>query len=251
MKKTTFLKAVVLALLIILNITFLNSKTCFAFFEGKKIVSHKILVQEVVQTSNYTYLHGKVNDSTDSWLAVPTMEAKVGDTYYYSGGLPMTKFVSKELNRTFDLVLFLGEVSTEPISDVSAKPVKDTSISGHHADAQVYKRKAVADTKKDLKIDVPADCITIAQLLSKKDDYAGKTVKIKGQVTKYNAGIMYKNWIHLQDGTDLNGKYDLVITSPSEVKVGDIVILEGLVSVNKDFGYGYAFDIMIENAIVK
>ncbi len=249
MKKTAFIKIVLT--LFVINSLCLNSKSCFALFEGKKIVSHKILVQEVVQTSNYTYLHGKVNDSADSWLAVPTMEAKAGDIYFYAGGLPMTKFVSKELNRTFDLVLFLGEVSKEPISEAGAKPVKDTSMQGHHADAQVYKRKAVADTKKDLKIDVPADCITIAQLLTKKDDYAGKTVKIKGQVTKFNAGIMYKNWIHLQDGTDLNGKYDLVITSPSEVKVGDIVILEGIVSVNKDFGYGYAFDIMIENAIVK
>ena len=214
-------------------------------YDGKKSNNHKIVVTEVLQTSNYTYLHGKENDS-EKWLAVPTMEANIGGTYSYSGGLPMTQFTSKELKRTFDVVYFLGGVTEE-----GANKSDSIGAASHHGDGPVYKRTVTQEVKKEIKIDIPKDCITIADLFSKKESYEGKTVKIKGQVTKFNAQIMYKNWIHLQDGTDYNGKFDLIITTAKEVKVGDTVTLEGIISLNKDFGYGYNFDIMMENAVLK
>lgn len=210
--------------------------------EGKRTNNHKIVVAEVLQTTSYTYLKVNENDSL-KWLAIPSMQARVGETYYYSEGLPMKQFESKELHRTFDEVLFLGGVSPEPLT--GDKPKAAT------ANAQPYARKANPEVKKDIKIDAQKDCITIGALFSQKESYAGKTVKIKGQVTKYNAEIMNKNWIHIQDGTESNGKFDLVITSPDNVKVGDVVILEGKISLNKDFGYGYLFDVIMEDAVVK
>ena len=60
---------------------------------------------------------------------------------------------------------------------------------------------------------------------------------------------MSKNWIHLQDGTDFEGKFDLTITTSStDVKVDDVVTLEGIVSINKDFGYGYFYEVLLEDA---
>jgi len=215
--------------------------------DGKHIASHKVVVTEVIQTSNYTYLHVKESDSL-KWLAVPSMQALAGDTYYYSEGLPMQQFESKELHRTFDLVLFLGGVSTEPIG---SKPAVAANPHGGQTGSQPYTRKAAPEVKKDIKIVVPKDCITIAELFSRKDSYAGKSVKIKGQVTKFSAEIMNKNWIHLQDGTENNGKFDLTITSAATVKNGDIVTLEGKVVLNKDFGYGYLFEVLIEDAELK
>jgi hypothetical protein len=214
-------------------------------FDGKNVKNHKILVEEVIQTTNYTYLHGKENDS-DQWLAVPTMDAQAGNTYYYIGGLPMKKFESKELHRTFDVVLFLNKVSDEPMDN---KPAGKT-VGAHRTDS-VYQRKASPVTKKDIKIVAEKDVITIGELFAKKDMYAGKTVKVKGQVTKYNPAIMDKNWVHLQDGTEGNGKFDLIVTTPAEVKVDDIVTLEGVISLNKDFGYGYSFEVMMEDAKIK
>ena len=105
--------------------------------------------------------------------------------------------------------------------------------------------------KKVSKIEPAKDGITIAELFENKEKYNGKTVKTKGQVTKYNAAIMKKNWIHIQDGTEYNGKFDLVATSNQEFNVGDVVTIEGTVSLNKDFGYGYSYEILIENAVVK
>lgn len=94
---------------------------------------------------------------------------------------------------------------------------------------------------------VPCEgCIKIADLITGKKEFAGKTIRIKGSVTKFNAEIMGKNWVHLQDGTESDGVYDLVITTDKAVSVGDIVTFEGKIILDKDFGYGYFYSILME-----
>ena len=99
-----------------------------------------------------------------------------------------------------------------------------------------------------LKISPAVNGITIGDLYAKKDSYGGKTVKIKGEVVKFNAQIMGKNWFHIQDGTKNNEDFDLTVTSAAEVKVGDIVTIEGVVELKKDFGAGYSYDVIVEEA---
>lgn len=212
-------------------------------FDEKSKKEHKVVVTEVLQTTSYTYLHVKENDSLQ-WLAVPKMEAKVGETYYYIGAMSMKEFESKELKRKFDEVLFLGGVSSQPITS-------NAGATNAHQGGSSYTRRANPEPKKEVKIETPADCISIGKLFAEKESLAGKTVKVKGQVTKYSPQIMDKNWIHLQDGTENNGQYDLVITTTKEVKTGDIVTLEGKITLNKDFGYGYHFEVMMEEATIK
>ena len=90
--------------------------------------------------------------------------------------------------------------------------------------------------------------ITIAELFTKRDIYAGKTVKIRGEVVKYNSDIMKTNWVHIQDGTNDSGNFDLTITTSDVVKVGDVVIFEGAITLNKDFGAGYSYEVIMQNA---
>ena len=215
--------------------------------DAKGKINHKVVVAEVLQTTSYTYLHVKENDSL-KWLAIPSMPAKAGDTYYYLDGLQMLKFESKELHRTFDEVFFLGGVSTEPITGNKPNPA---TMPGHNGAAQPYTRKPTPELKKNITIETPKDGITIAELLSHKESYAGKTVKIKGEVTKFSAEIMNKNWVHIQDGTENNGKFDLTITTSIDTKVGEVICMEGKRTLNKDFGYGYFFDVMMEDAVKK
>ena len=222
---------------------------------------HKIVVQEVLQASEYTYLHSKENGN-EVWLAVPSMQAKAGDTYYYEGGIEMKKFESKELSKVFESIILLEKLNTEPKSSAvvaTEKQYTNTPAEDHatatkdesSATSENYKRKATAPEKKEIKIKAADGGMTIAKLFSGKDGLSGKTVKIKGQVVKYTPAVMNKNWIHIQDGTDLNGKFDLAVTSTNEVKVGDIVTFEGKISLNKDLGYGYFFDVIMEDAVVK
>lgn len=196
---------------------------------------HKVVVSEVVQTINYTYLYVTENDA-EKLLAVPKMQVNSGETYYYTGGFEMTDFESKELGKTFKTVYFLESISSSP--DIKAiEPVKEPHSTG--------KMKV---EKQGVTVKPAEDGITIAELFARKDSYAGKTVKIRGQVTKYNAAIMKKNWVHIQDGSEYSGSFDLTATTNMEVAIGDIITIEGLVSLDKDFGYGYSYEVLLEDA---
>jgi hypothetical protein len=102
--------------------------------------------------------------------------------------------------------------------------------------------------KEDLTIEPAQGGITISELFKNKKDYSGKIVKIKGKVTKVNPAIMGKNWIHLQDGTDFEGQFDLTVTSDVIPETGNTIIIEGKVALDKDFGYGYAYPLLLEEA---
>ena len=101
-------------------------------------------------------------------------------------------------------------------------------------------------TKADIKIVPCDDCITIGRLLADKKSFSGKTIKMKGVVTKINEEIMGKNWIHIQDGTEAEGVFDLTITTMQSAAVGDTVTFEGKISLDKDFGYGYFYSVLME-----
>lgn len=201
---------------------------------------HTVTVLETMNTSSYTYLRVQ-EGNTEKWLAVPLMNAKVGETYYYELDMLMTNFESAELNRVFETIYFLDGLSTKP-------PVAGQDILGDNAHPG---SAAVSLDKKEINIEPAKGGITIGQLFGKKESYSGTTVKIKGLVTKFSPEIMGKNWIHIQDGTDFNGKFDLTITSNDNVFVGDIVTLEGRINLNRDFGAGYLYDVIMEEAVIK
>ena len=73
---------------------------------------------------------------------------------------------------------------------------------------------------------------------------------VRAKVVKFSPNIMGKNWIHLQDGTGTKGTDDLTVTTATSVKVGDTILVSGVVVINRDFGYGYKYDVIIEDAKV-
>jgi len=102
--------------------------------------------------------------------------------------------------------------------------------------------------KVNVAIEPCTDCITIAKLFADKKSYSGKVVKIKGQVTKFNPEIMGKNWVHIQDGSEFEGGFDLTVTTNIKVVLGEIVTFEGKIALDKDFGYGYFYNVLMEEA---
>ncbi len=203
----------------------------------KTTLSKEITVDEVIQTSTYTYLKFTKDDS-EQWLATTSIDAKVGEKYYYEKSMVMENFHSKELNRDFKTILFVEKLTTEPI-------VLDPSKSSGPGSAKAKAERVMGIIEKT------KDEITIADLYGKKDSYADKMVQIKGKVVKVSPSIMNKNWVHIQDGTESEGNYDLIVTTLAEVKVGDIVTFEGKLALDKDFGYGYKYDVIVEDALVK
>ena len=195
---------------------------------------NKIVVEEVLQTSAYTYLYGQYN-SEKAWVATIKMEASVGDTYYFDDGLEMVDFKSDELDRTFASVIFLEEVKSDP--EMLRSNIKKTA-SPHSENLP-----APGKTKK---VEQTEGGISIAELFANKKDYADKVVKIKGEVVKVSRKIMGVNWIHIQDGTDHEGDNDLTITSDMDTQVGTIITVEGKITLDKDFGAGYFYKVILE-----
>lgn len=212
---------------------------------------NKVVVEQAIQVSEYTYLRVKedslvVSEGDTLWLGVPKMEVEAGDTVYYSGGFFVYDLKSRDLNRTFKRVLFLSGISKTDPSLQKTSVMPESHSAWIKSDSTETTRPSTS--KIELKIDPVEGAVTIGELYSKKTTYDSVIVKVKGKVTKFSSGIMNTNWIHLQDGTESDGKFDLTITSDEEVKVGEIVVLEGKIVLNKDFGYGYNYDVLMENA---
>ena len=201
----------------------------------EELNSHQITVKEVLNANAYTYLL-VTEAEKEYWIAVPKMEATVGKTYTYQGGMEMKKFESKDLKRTFDSVLFVEGI-IDPNATAVAEPTS-TPV------------KVVSSKELSKGITLAKGGISVFDLYSTRDKLAGKTVILTGKVIKFMPEIMNKNWVHLQDGSNFNGFNDITITTLEKVKVDDIVTLKGKVVLNKDLGSGYKYDVLVEDAVL-
>jgi hypothetical protein len=114
---------------------------------------------------------------------------------------------------------------------------------------------ASAPAGKNVKVEkaAGADAHTVGEIFAKRKALDKKTVVVRGKVVKVSAGIMGANWIHVQDGTGDAKKstHDLVVTSQDLPSVGDVVTLKGILSMDKDFGAGYRYDVIVEKASIQ
>lgn len=218
------------------------------FYEGKKTLIelesnapkhkadpnslHTVVVKETLPTAKYIYLKVQEKDE-EYWLATNKMEVNIGDTYFYKAGLLKRNFKSKEHNRTFEKLYLVS--SLIPVNH-GRKPGNETVAS------------AKATPRKTGPVEAAPGSIKIGDLVNNPEKYAGKTVQLTAECTKVNARIMGRNWLHLKDGS--KDEYDLVVTSETHVPVGHQVTLTGTVVLNKDFGSGYYYDILVENGQV-
>jgi len=114
-----------------------------------------------------------------------------------------------------------------------------------------------ATAAKDSKISVPkakgANASTVEGAFVNSAKLDKQKVVIRGKVVKVSNGIMGKNWVHLQDGTGsaAKGTHDLVCTTKDKVAVGDVVTVSGTLAKDRDFGSGYRYSTIIEDASFK
>ena len=94
------------------------------------------------------------------------------------------------------------------------------------------------------------DARTIAEIVGKRTALKDKPVLVRGKVVKYTPGVLGKNWVHLRDGSGSATEYtnDILVTTSDQTKLGEIVTAKGVVHTNKDFGAGYAYKVLIEEA---
>ena len=189
--------------------------------------AHTAKVLETMSSGGYTYMKVQ-EDKKTFWIAMTQRDAKVGQTIKFSEQGWMKNFHSKTLNRSFDSILFAGDIQTPQQRVESIKPnIMDSK----------YKEN---------------NTITVAELFANRDKYVGQTVTVKGKVIKTSEGIIKRNWVHIEDGSRFSNMDDLVFTTTSSVpKVGDIVYAKGTLIKDKDFGYGYFYPVLVEHTSFK
>lgn len=198
-------------------------------------------VSTVLATENggsYTYvqlnLHGKT-----TWYAIPAAEFKVGEKVVAPDGMAMKNFYSKALDRTFDVVYFADGLS-RPGTTAKPNPLPP----GHPS---INTKPASVDFTG---IERPEGGKTVAEIHQESATLNGQQIIVRGKAVKVTNGIMGKNWIHLQDGSGTSGTDDLTITTKNTVQVGTTITATGTLATDRDFGYGYTYAVLLEDAHV-
>lgn len=203
-------------------------------------------VLEVKNVESYSYLRLKTAQG-ETWAAVPTAQVKKGAKVTIVNAMVMNNFESKALKKTFDSVLF-GTLATGQVA--TAAPAAGQQAAGPHA-LPLKAEPAAADVKVP-KATGP-NARTVAEIVAKPADLKDKPVLVRGKIVKYNSGIMGKNWIHLRDGSGsaADQTNDVLVTTTEVAKVGDIVTAKGTVRTDRNFGAGYSYKVIVEEATLQ
>ena len=219
------------------------SATPSAAAQGKPSGGGKGKVLETLKAKGYTYVKVDTGKKGILWAAAPELPVKKGDVVTVPPGEPMAGFRSDVLNRTFDLVYFVEAIEVQG----AKKPVKAAAVAAPEPPGAAAARVTDAKVEPVLKA---SGGMTVEEVFKGKGDLAGKAVTLRGTIVKVNEGIMGKTWFHLQDGSGTAGTSDLVVTTAAKVRKGDTVLVQGTVAVDKDFGYGYRYEVLVEDATV-
>jgi hypothetical protein len=204
---------------------------------------HQVKVLEVLPTDKYVYLRVEEEGEDEYWIATRKQDVSVDQNYFYRGGLLKTQFESKEYNRVFDRVYLVSNIV--PVNHSQTTSQANNSVSEPQNTASESKTGGGAPVSMVTE-EAHKASVSISELVNNSASYEGKMVVLSGTVTKVNPNIMGRNWIHLKDGS--MDEYDLVITSSIAIPEGHEVSLKGTVTLNRDFGAGYSYDILLENA---
>ncbi len=230
-------------------------------------------VLETMDSGGYTYVLLATAEG-EKWVAAPKTVVTVGQTAAFASGMVMRNFKSETLGRTFDEVVFSsglagagGGSAMAAGSCPSSRGGDAESVSPHGGAAgmgmgamgggmgAMKSSGRVTVPPVDLAIEkaIGENAYTVAELYQQGAALNQKKVAVRGKVVKVSANIMGKNWIHLQDGSGKpeTGTHDLVFTSQQKPTVGEILVAEGILAADKDFGAGYRYEVIVEAAEFK
>ncbi|MCJ7579980.1 MAG: hypothetical protein MUP98_05530 [Candidatus Aminicenantes bacterium] len=172
----------------------------------------------------------------------------VGDIIKFSQGMTMKDFYSKTLERTFDVILFVNQVQIEGKSGTTAQE-KSMGLSDVHSDRKM--NPVTVPSVEPGSVKRAKDGYTVEECFDQKDTLVGKTVRIRGRVVKFTAKILGRNFFHIKDGTRVEGSNDLTVTTKEVVDIGDMVLVSGILSLERNFGMGFIFPVILEDAEVR
>lgn len=213
----------------------------------------KGVVLEVLDADAFTYLRLRTAGG-ETWAAVRRAPVKKGAQVVIEDPVPMQNFRSRALDRSFDTIV-IGKLAGGGVVPATAAlapgGLPPAAAGTERSQGTATKAPAAAAAK------VPkaqgADARTVAEIHAGRVALKDQPVTLRARVVKVNAGILGKTWIHLRDGSGsaADGSDDLVATSKDEPKVGDVVVVKGVVRTDVNLGSGYAYAVLLEDAALQ
>jgi hypothetical protein len=199
-------------------------------------VNGKVL--EVKNVPSYSYLRLKTKDG-EIWAAVVQAPVKVGAEVTIQNVMVMNNFESKTLKQKFDRIVFGSLAGAGPAAAGGGMAAMHSGVS---------KAADVGDIKVARATGPGAR--TVAEIVANRTELKDKPVVVRGKVVKFTAEVLGKNWIHLRDGTGSasDGTNDILVTTKDKAKVGDVVLVSGVVHTDRDLGSGYSYKVLVEEA---
>jgi hypothetical protein len=217
-------------------------------------------VEETIDASDYTYLRLRTAEG-EIWAAVTKTAVRKGEKVAVVSAMSMDGFESKTLNRKFDRIVFgsLGDAKAAAAPGAGAPPALVSAHGSAPKASQLSQMGAqhaalAGGTADPGDVKVPKaegrDGRTVAQVYAERLALKDKTVAVRGKVVKSSFGIMGRNWLHIRDGSGSREKKDddLTVTTADAAAVGDVVLVKGVAHVDRDFGAGYAYPVVLEDA---
>ena len=198
---------------------------------------HQVVVEEALNTDKYTYLQ------------VRREGGEILDCYFKNGSQSRGILITSEADCSKGTFLVGSSIGYL---------IRCTWFSEIWANQTTNQKAPLATTSSPHVITLPdlevgeiapaAGAIALSDLFSNKSTYSNQVIKVTGKCVKVNPKIMDLNWVHIQDGSGDN--LDLTVTTTESVPLGAVITIEGTITLDKDFGAGYRYDIIMEGARV-
>ena len=207
-------------------------------FEDIRWSEHRVEILEVVPTAKYAYIRVK-EDSENYWVASSPGNFVTGKEYVFNEAVVKYDFKSPSLDRVFDSIYLVTKIVPLARKD----ELKRLRFNPHAKSGDENE-----ETSQKQNSEIQIQQLTLTELLNDPQRFEGELIEISGLCTKVNTNIMDRNWIHLK--ADEDAAEELVATSKEAPAVGETIVLHAIVRLNKDFGAGYVYPILLEEAIM-
>lgn len=229
-------------------------------------------VAETMDSGGYTYVLLDTG-AQQVWCATTRTPVAVGDKVTIPQGQLMVDFRSPALDRVFPEIYFTNAVwqqGSEPQGGAmpeghpgmggdphggmgtggDPQGGMGMGMGGGQAGGPAGGGKLTLDDQNVSGIQKVAGGYQVGEIHARSAELDGKAVKVRARVVKFSPNIMGTNWLHIQDGSGEGPTVDLTVTTAEIVAVGDVIVAEGVLAVDKDFGAGYVYAAIIEKATV-
>jgi hypothetical protein len=212
---------------------------------------HTATIVEARKGEKYIYLE---LEETGNKIWIATMpsylggEVKTGDRVQYLGGVEMTDFKSKELDKTFDKILFITKIKKAEASQL--KDLEHVPADNYHSQfvKQAKDQTILAPAKGE--IEKAGNGKNIEEIFADAEKLKGREVLVRARVMKISKNILSKNWLTLQDGTGTPPDNKLTATTLDTASAGDIITVKGILKADVNFGAGYFYKLILEEAVI-